>query len=177
MEKEAMKSTKVVVVAAASAVGITLAVSGLQAMQTPSPRGESVSATDFIHFGSRGGWGRGGEGRAFERICGEERDERLTQMVAFIESFVDFTPEQIGAWQGLVGALRNGSDTIGQSCTTLAPLPEDASATERLAQVELVASTGLDILRQVRPAFDDLYAVLDDDQKAALDGLINRRRR
>ena len=27
-------------------------------------------------------------------------------MVEFVESFVDFTPEQVGAWQGLVDALR-----------------------------------------------------------------------
>lgn len=171
-----MKSTTVVVVAAASAVGITLAVTGLQAMQKIAPADQSISSAELIHFGSRQGWGRGGDARAFERICGEERDERLAQMVTFIESFVDFTPEQIGAWQGLVDSLRDGSATVGQSCANLAPLPEDASAPERLAQVELVASTGLDILRLVRPAFDDLYAVLDDDQKAALDGLINRRR-
>ncbi len=171
-----MKSTKVVVIAAASAVGITLAVSGLQAMQAPSSSGQSVSSADFIHFGSRGGWGRGGQGQAFERICGEERDERLTQLVTFVESFVDFTPEQTGAWQGLVDALRGGSETVGASCANLTPLPEGASPPERLAQFEMVASTGLDVLRQVRPAFENLYVVLDDDQKAALDGLINRRR-
>lgn len=172
-----MKSTKVVVIIAASAVGLTLAVSGLKAMQTPPQDGQSVSSPDFIHLASRAGWGRGGQGRAFEHICGEERDERLTQMVAFVESFVDFTPEQIGAWQGLVDALRGGSETVGESCANLSPLPEGASAPERLAQFEMVASTGLDVLRQVRPAFDDLYAVLDDDQRAALDGLINRRHR
>jgi len=168
-----MKSTKVVVVAAASAVGITLAITGLHAMQSPMPSSESIAAPELIRFGR--GWGHGGQARAFEHVCGEERDERLTQMVAFVESFVDFTPEQVGAWQGLVDALRGGSDMVGASCANLEPLPEDATAPERLAQVELVASTGLDVLRQVRPAFDSLYAVLDDDQKAALDGLINRR--
>ncbi len=170
-----MKSTKVVVVAAASAVGLTLAVGGLNAMQAPSPAAEAVADADFIHIAGHR-WGGRGQARAFERVCGEERDERLTQMITFIESFVDFTPEQVGAWQGLVEALRSGSDTVGASCANLTPLPEDATAPERLAQVELVATTGLDVLRQVRPAFDTLYAVLDDDQKAALDGLINRRR-
>ena len=171
-----MKSTKVVVVVAASAVGLTLAVGGLNAMRGPAPAAESVADADFIHFSGRRWGGRGGQARAFERICGEQRDERLDQMITFIESFVDFTPEQVGAWQGLVDALRSGSDRVGASCANLTPLPEDATAPERLAQVELVASTGLDVLRQVRPAFDTLYAVLDDDQKEALDGLINRRR-
>lgn len=171
-----MKSTKVVVVAAASAVGLTLAVGGLNAMQGPSPI-ETVGDADFIHIAGHRWGGRGGQERAFERVCGEERDERLDQMITFIESFVDFTPEQVGAWQGLVASLRNGSDTVGASCANLTPLPDDATAPERLAQVELVATTGLDVLRQVRPAFDNLYAVLDDEQKEALDGLINRRRR
>ena len=172
-----MKSTKVVVVAAASAVGLTLAVGGLNAMQAPSPVTEAMSEADFIHIGGHRWGGRGGQARAFEHICGEERGERLDQMIGFIETFVDFTPEQAGAWQGLVDALRNGSDTVGESCASLTPLPADATAPERLAQIELVATTGLDVLREVRPAFDRLYAVLDDDQKEALDGLINRRRR
>ena len=172
-----MKSTKVVVVAAASAVGLTLAVGGLNAMQAPAPAAEAVAEADFIHIGGHRWGGRGGQARAFERVCGEERDERLTQMITFIESFVDFTPDQVGAWQGLVDALRGGSDTVGASCANLTPLPDDATAPERLAQVELVASTGLEVLREVRPAFDALYAVLDEEQKEALDGLINRRRR
>ena len=171
-----MKSTKVVVVVAASAVGLTLAVGGLNAMQSPAPAAEAAADAEFIHFSGHRWGGRGGQARAYERICGEERDERLDQMITFIESFVDFSPEQIGAWQGLVDALRNGSVTVGASCASLTPLPEDATAPERLAQVELVASTGLEVLRDVRPAFDQLYAVLDEDQRTALDGLINRRR-
>ena len=89
-----------------------------------------MADADFIHIGGHRWGGRGGHARAFERICGEERDERLTQMITFIESFVDFTPEQTGAWQGLVEArLRGGSDTVGASCANLTPLPENASAT------------------------------------------------
>lgn len=34
---------------------------------------------------------------------------------------------------------------------------------------------GLDVVRTVRPAFDDFYAVLGPDQRAALDRLIERR--
>ena len=172
-----MKSTKVVVVVAASAVGITLAVAGVAATQRPATPTESVSTPEFINFGGRGGWGRGAEGRAYDRICSEERDERLTQVIAFVESFIDFAPEQTAAWQGLIDALRGGSATIGESCANLAPLPAEATAPERLAQVELVASTGLEVLNQVRPAFDALYAVLEDEQKTALDGLINHRHR
>lgn len=171
-----MKSTKVVVVAAASAVGLTLAVGGLEAMQGPAPAADSTYDAEFIQFAGHRWGGHGRQARAFEHICGEERDESLDQMITFIESFVDFSPEQLGAWRGLVDALRGGSDTVGTSCASLTPLPEDATAPERLAQIELVGTTGLDVLRQVRPAFEALYAVLDDDQKAALDGLINRHR-
>jgi hypothetical protein len=46
-----------------------------------------------------------------------------------------------------------------------------------LARVELMLSTGLDIIEGVRPAFEQFYAVLDDDQKAALDKLVSRHHR
>jgi hypothetical protein len=43
--------------------------------------------------------------------------------------------------------------------------------------VELIFSTGLDIVQEVRPAFEQFYAVLDDDQRAALDKLASRHHR
>lgn len=35
----------------------------------------------------------------------------------------------------------------------------------------------LDTVRDIRPALDDLYAVLNDDQREKLDGLIAHHRR
>jgi hypothetical protein len=36
---------------------------------------------------------------------------------------------------------------------------------------------GLEVVQEVRPAFDRFYGTLSEDQKQALDQLINRRHR
>ena len=38
-------------------------------------------------------------------------------------------------------------------------------------------ATGLDTVRDIRPALDEPYAVLNDDQREKLDGLIAHHRR
>ena len=38
-------------------------------------------------------------------------------------------------------------------------------------------AAGLDTVRDIRPALDDLYAVLNDDQREKLDRLIAHHRR
>jgi LTXXQ motif family protein len=108
-------------------------------------------------------------------VCSDARDEILEERLAFVESFVDFTDEQEPAWQQLTAAIRAGSAKVGEACAELeAP---DPTAAAHLARVELILSTGLDIVQRVRPAFEQFYAVLDDDQKAALDKLVSRHHR
>ena len=97
--------------------------------------------------------------------------------LAFVESFVDFTAEQEPAWQQLTAAIRAGGAKVGEACAKLEALDTSATAPARLARIELLLSTGLDIVQEVRPAFDQFYAVLDDDQKAALDKLASRHHR
>ena len=110
--------------------------------------------------GWRHGWHGGGHGRFAEHVCSDARDEILEERLAFVESFVDFTDE------------RAGSAKVGEACAELeAP---DPTALAHLARVELLLSTGLDIVEGVRPAFEQFYAVLDDDQKAALAKLVSR---
>lgn len=125
--------------------------------------------------GWRHGWHGGGHGRFAEHVCSDARDEILEERLAFVESFVDFTDEQEPAWQQLTAAIRAGSAKVGEACAELeAP---DPTALAHLARVELLLSTGLDIVEGVRPAFEQFYAVLDDDQKAALDKLVSRHHR
>ena len=116
--------------------------------------------------GWRHGWHGGGHGRFAEHVCSDARDEILEERLAFVESFVDFT-RRAGA--GL--ATAGGGDPRRQ-CES-----RDPTALAHLARVELLLSTGLDIVEGVRPAFEQFYAVLDDDQKAALDKLVSRHHR
>lgn len=123
--------------------------------------------------------GRGGGMRhgGLARICGENRGEHLETMIEFADAFLKLEPSQTQAWNGLTAALRAGSNSIGETCATLNSAEMPVKAPEKLAAVETIATAGLNILREVRPAFETFYATLDDKQKAALDGLFNRHRR
>lgn len=126
------------------------------------------------HFGGHHGGHHGG-GHAFMigRLCGVERGEWLDERIDLVESFVDFTPEQELAWTALKDAVRAGGERVGQACASIEPA--DDGPTGRLAQVETMLAAGLDVVRGVRPAFEEFYAVLERDQQAALDRLMERR--
>jgi hypothetical protein len=116
-------------------------------------------------------------GRGLERLCSSQRDERLEDGLSFVESFVDFTPEQTQAWTELATALRAGSASIGQTCGELGSLAIPEKAPDKLALVETMLTKGVAVLGQVRPAFATFYETLDDDQKQAIDRLASRRHR
>jgi hypothetical protein len=152
--------------------GLTLAAPGWEAMQ---PAFAAAGAGHRHHFGRHGGGHFGGH--KLMRLCSERRGERLADLVAFVESFAGFTPEQTGAWNELTAALDSGSDRIGTACGELEAAGKPESAPDKLARLETLLEAGLKAVRDVRPAFDGFYAVLDAEQKAALDRMAMHRRR
>jgi LTXXQ motif family protein len=173
--RRGLKTSHIVLLGAAIAVGTTLLVTGLSAADDEAAFFSNGRSGQFMLAGWRQGWHGGGHGRFAEHVCSDARDEILEERLAFVESFVDFTDEQEPAWQQLTAAIRAGSAKVGEACAELeAP---DTTAPAHLARVELIFSTGLEIVQEVRPAFEQFYAVLDDDQKAALDKLVSRHHR
>ena len=173
--RRGLKTSHIVLLGAAIAVGTALLVTGLSAADDEAASFGNSGPGQFMLAGWRHGWHGGGRGRFAELACSDARDEILEDRLAFVESFVDFTDEQEPAWQQLAAAVRAGSARVGEACAELeAP---DPTAAAHLARVELILSTGLDIVEGVRPAFEQFYAVLDDDQKAALDKLMSRHHR
>ena len=169
--RRGLKTSHIVLLGAAIAVGTALLVTGLSAADDEAAFFGNGRPGQFM----LASWHAGGRGRFAELACSDARDEILEDRLAFVESFVDFTDEQEPAWQQLAAAVRAGSARVGEACAELeAP---DPTAAAHLALVELILSTGLDIVQQVRPAFEQFYAVLDDDQKAALDKLMSRHHR
>lgn len=122
------------------------------------------------------GWGRG-RGRGFARICGDQRNERLEDGIEFADAFLKLEAGQTEAWNKLTASLRAGSARVGQACDSLKAEGWPEKAPEKLAVAETVMTAGLDIVKEVRPSFEAFYATLDDKQKAALDGLLDRHRR
>jgi hypothetical protein len=173
--RRGLKTSHIVLLGAAIAVGTALLVTGLSAADDEAAFFGNGRSGQFVLAGWRHGWQGGGHGRFAEFACSDARDEMLEDRLAFVESFVDFTDVQEPAWQHLTAAIRDGSAKVGKACAELkAP---DTTAPARLARVELMLRTGLDIVQQVRPAFEQFYAVLDDDQKVALDKLVSRHHR
>jgi hypothetical protein len=171
-----MKTRNILI--AASAAAAILATTTVVAWPTaPSYTAGAIAAQAPVgvaaaHF--RGGWRRGGHRRGFDAICSERRNEGIEHGLAFVEGFVNFTPEQTTAWNELGAAIRAGSASVGEKCKELKAAGEPRTAPERLARFEAMATTGVGILKRIRPAFDRFYATLSDKQKQALDGLTSR---
>ena len=131
----------------------------------------------FAHGRWGGGhWGGPPGGHAAARICSETRDARIDDGIRFIEAFANFTPEQTGSWNALTAAVKSGSARVGQACDTVAAEGSPEQAPAHLARAELALATALDVVRDVKPAFTDLYGKLNDEQRARIDELLERKR-
>jgi hypothetical protein len=120
------------------------------------------------------GWGqRHHAGMA--RFCQADRAGKLDDMLAFADSFLKLDDAQRQAWDGLAASLRGANGRIDTACAEMGDAA-GLSAPAKLAHVETLLGTGLDIVREVRPSFDTFYGTLDAEQKAALDRLVERRR-
>ena len=155
---------------------LTTGLGGLYAAQSGLPAQAAEMLAQSARFGGGHGSGHGGwQGRGFERLCSERRDARLDDAVSFVESFVDFTPEQSAAWGELTAALKGGSASVGRACAELDDTSIPASSPDKLALLETAMATGLEVVRQVRPAYAKFYASLDQEQQQAIDRLMSRR--
>lgn len=160
------------------AATVLLAAGAVHSVGVPTVAGHAASIFGpgvALAAAGRRGWGHG-HGRGIARICGDQRDERLGDALEFADAFLRIEPNQTEAWSRLTAALKSGSARVGEACRSLETDGWPAQAPEKLATLETVMAAGLDIVREVRPAFDQFYATLDDRQKEALDGLFDRRR-
>lgn len=118
--------------------------------------------------------GRGGMER---KLCSDARGEHIEAAITFAETFMAFTPEQRTAWDRLTGAVRAGSEKVGETCAETEALRAEKTLPAKLAIAEAATKTAAAVLSDVRPAFDGWYATLNDEQRQALDGLMKHRGR
>lgn len=154
-------------------VGLTaLAATGLS--YVPNADAQSAHLTKASMMGGHHGWGRHG-GSGFGRLCGEQRTERVEHMIGFVEAFMTFTPPQQQAWDNLTATLRDSDTKVGQACEQQKAQGDATTAPEKLARMETMMTTGLQVVQQVRPAFDGFYATLNERQQKALDEMLQHR--
>jgi hypothetical protein len=176
--RDPMNTRKILIGSGVAAAVLTGAVVAGSTIWPNAPSYAAGAVARQVGFGSHGGWHRGegrGHGRGMAMICSDRRDERLENVLAFVEGFVSLTPEQTEAWHELTGTVRAGSAIIGEKCTQLEEAGTPQSAPDKLARVESMASTGLAVLQRILPAFEGFYTTLSDKQKKALDDMIAHR--
>ena len=119
-----------------------------------------------------GGW-QGGHGIA--RLCAADHDAAIAAVLAYGEHRLDITDGQAEEWTALGASLRTATAKAEAVCAEVGDGP--ATAPEALALAETATIAMAEAIGEVRPAFDALYGVLDDEQRAELDGMIAQHRR
>ncbi len=172
-----MKTKHIVILSTMAIAGMVMIGAGVATMN-PSLAGNAAgSMAKHAGFsGWHGGGHGGGHGSGMAMVCSDRRDQKIEAAVGFVEGFVGFDANQQAAWNELSAALRDASQSVGKACDRLQSAGDDATAPQKFARIELMIETGLATVKRIRPAFDALYATLDDKQKKALDGLMSHRR-
>lgn len=110
--------------------------------------------------------GRGMMGHAFimRALCGPEGGRLGNLMLGRLERITQPTDQQRPSFDKLKDAVGKATNTVRASCSTERPITPPA----RLAAAEKRLSAWLDAVRTVRPAMDEFYGSLSDEQKARL---------
>lgn len=105
-------------------------------------------------------------------ICSGDRSAKLDKMTNVMTSKLNLTEEQVTRWRNVTDVVQN-SDV--QSLCNLKN-SEEVAATDRLKQVELAMSQGLDTIQKVQTPFNNFYASLDTEQQQTLNGWFAHRK-
>ena len=110
--------------------------------------------------------GHGMMGSPFDMrlLCGPEGERIAPIMLGRLERITRPTPDQRPAFDKLKDAVAKGSETVRAACSTERPITPPG----RLAAAEKRLTALLEAVRTVRPAMDEYYRSLSDEQKARL---------
>ncbi len=169
---------KLKVILIAGGLGVaSLGAVGAYALSTDVRQGVEAGRAAVTLVGHRHGWGHRGHRRDPARmLCSDARSDHIEAAITFAETFMAFTPEQRTAWESLTGAVRAGGEKVGKTCAETEALRAEKTLPAKLALAEAATTTAAAVLGDVRPAFDGWYATLSDEQRNALDGLLQRRK-
>jgi hypothetical protein len=94
--------------------------------------------------------------------CSKRAGSFIDLPVQRIEEMLELTPEQQNAFDNLRNATQRAANQLQSSCPTGLP----RSSVARLDMVEAWLKATADAMKTVRPALENFYAVLNDEQKA-----------
>jgi hypothetical protein len=101
----------------------------------------------------------------------EERLARRAARVAYTGTMLKLTAEQRPLWERVTANLQAARDQQLQLCATLQPADQQTERTvlDRVNRAEQYYNIRLQGLQQVRPALEQLYETLTEEQKAVID--------
>lgn len=102
--------------------------------------------------------------RMLMRLCGPGGDRMIGRMLDRLERATDPNDAQRAAFDRLVDASERARNIVRDSCSN----ERTITLPGRLAQAEKRVGALLDAIRTVRPALDDFYNSLSEEQKARL---------
>lgn len=117
-----------------------------------------------------GGPMRGGAGAMFG-ICGPDGGRVAARLLERLERLTAPTQEQRPAFDKLKGTVEKAGETARAGCPTERPITPSG----RLAAAEKRLSSLLEAVRMVRPALDEYFNTLSDEQKARFYAATSRR--
>ncbi len=164
-----------------SAIGLAavgaVAATSLSLGSAANATGSERHAASGMSGGGHHGWGHGGMrgGRGMAHLCGPARSEKVEHAISFVDNFMTFSGPQKEAWEELAGALRAGDKKVGEACETLKDGKPPQNAMGKMSMAESFLTAGLNVVQQVRPAFDRFYGTLNEKQQKSLDELLSRR--
>ena len=132
----------------------------------------ALAWTAFDAHASVGGHWRGHNGIA--RACEMDQGAAIAAALVYGQEHLDITAAQQTEWSAFADALHSAGGRLEALCGEIAATP--ATAPDALALAETATLAGLEAIRDIRPSFDALYAVLDADQRALVDEHMARHR-
>ena len=179
MKLEIHEMKKKIIISVAAFAGLASLLAGWFVVWPSAPSYAAGAIYRQAHFdGDREQYRHQGKHRGHRsvaRLCSDRRDHSIKTVTGFVEGFVNLTPEQTGPWNELTQAVTESSARIGKACDEIDLKAKNQITPEKLAQIERMLETGLSVVKNLRPAVTNFYAVLSADQKKALDGLTARR--
>jgi hypothetical protein len=124
--------------------------------------------------GWRQRWSQRGHGGG--HFC-RDGDKGMDRVLEWARWELALTPGQSDAFERLAQAGRGAGAKMASLCADQKADAAQTSAPDRLAGLEAALAAGLDVVREVRPAFTDFYAVLTAEQRQILDRHLQRRHR
>jgi hypothetical protein len=100
----------------------------------------------------------------------------MDEVLGYVERRLELGPEHSEAWSELAGAVREGTEMLGEARRGWHEDAPPASAQDALSRLELSLTTAAAAVRRLRPHFESFHATLDPGQRRTLDDLLTGRR-